>query len=444
MMYRTLEASEFFDRSWYRATQLSALERLSDPIWHYLDHGWKKGLNPSPHFDTTYYLSHNPDVKELGLNPLYHYLAYGVAEQRHPVATTLQALERHLGPASGLTVITVPGATPSRISVVIDDHTSRDSGLPYTRVIAAAASIASASTSRMRIIDRRCVPSDLRVRDALSLSAVNLPHGFEHEITGVRNPGRDLPILDDERFLATSWSSLQSLVNTVSSDRVHYLATDEESRLLADTDAADSFSTVRGNLHGRIIDAGPLTQPAKGSGKSRSLVNFSPAWSGKASGKPGTTVRIAVDLDPRASGARIAGTLEFLQLAYERGVLNPRSHEIIALSPDQPAISVLASANPRFVDIRNQRQLSAEASAFDVFITLARPVSLGLVELAVAARGGVVITRYAAHHLSPGRIVSTSASAADVVKALTDSMPTAPIPARHQTFHLAIDSPVSL
>jgi GT2 family glycosyltransferase len=53
-----------------------------DPIQHFLQVGWKIGLNPSLKFNTNAYLEMYQDVLEAELNPLVHYLKYGKKEKR--------------------------------------------------------------------------------------------------------------------------------------------------------------------------------------------------------------------------------------------------------------------------------------------------------------------------------------------------------------------------
>jgi hypothetical protein len=54
---------------------------------HFLDEGWKQGLNPSPFFDVKYYLINNPEVEADGINPLVHFVLYGWSEGRSPNKT---------------------------------------------------------------------------------------------------------------------------------------------------------------------------------------------------------------------------------------------------------------------------------------------------------------------------------------------------------------------
>lgn len=74
------ELRALFDESFYRAQLTVAV--TGDPLAHYLNHGWRQGLNPSASFDTSYYLTQNPDVAEGGINPLLHFVQFGRAEGR--------------------------------------------------------------------------------------------------------------------------------------------------------------------------------------------------------------------------------------------------------------------------------------------------------------------------------------------------------------------------
>lgn len=69
-----------FDEDHYRAQLTEPVD--GDVLEHYLQNGWRQGLNPSPAFDTAYYLGANPDVAERGINPLLHFVRHGRAEGR--------------------------------------------------------------------------------------------------------------------------------------------------------------------------------------------------------------------------------------------------------------------------------------------------------------------------------------------------------------------------
>jgi hypothetical protein len=54
----------------------------TDPVEHYIRHGWIEGRNPRRDFITTAYLDAHYDVFESGINPFFHYIACGKAEGR--------------------------------------------------------------------------------------------------------------------------------------------------------------------------------------------------------------------------------------------------------------------------------------------------------------------------------------------------------------------------
>lgn len=75
-----------FDLRWYLSEYLGKYGVDENPLEHYLNHGVKKGLNPSIGFDTRYYLESNPDVAESGMHPFIHYVLQGIHEGRAPIA----------------------------------------------------------------------------------------------------------------------------------------------------------------------------------------------------------------------------------------------------------------------------------------------------------------------------------------------------------------------
>ena len=79
--------SGLFDPEHYE--QHSALAGASPArlVRHYLQIGWREGLDPSPEFSTKFYLQHYPDVANANINPLLHFLDFGQTEAR-PIART--------------------------------------------------------------------------------------------------------------------------------------------------------------------------------------------------------------------------------------------------------------------------------------------------------------------------------------------------------------------
>ena len=75
--YQLIATSKYFDKKWYLKTNPDIEKAGIDPIWHYLNNGWKEGLNPSPKFDGDAYLTMYKTVKDAHINPLLHYEKYG-------------------------------------------------------------------------------------------------------------------------------------------------------------------------------------------------------------------------------------------------------------------------------------------------------------------------------------------------------------------------------
>ncbi len=71
-----------FDIDHYR--RKAGLKFGNDAALHYLQYGWRHGLDPHPFFDTAHYLFAYPDVAAAGIDPLSHYLLTGAAEARRP------------------------------------------------------------------------------------------------------------------------------------------------------------------------------------------------------------------------------------------------------------------------------------------------------------------------------------------------------------------------
>ena len=394
MIYRTIENSQLFDPQWYRHTNLAVHEKLMDPLWHYLDIGWKKGLNPSVFFDTDYYLQANPDVKELGLNPLFHYVKYGVGEQRHPLETGLQALHTQFGPASPVTLLSVPRATTDRVTVLLDDFTPRDSHLPYWFILATSAAIAQDPQARLRILDRRTTHTFLPVGEVLKHVGIELEHGFEIIRVALSPKFHEVTAYPNEVFLATSFSSHLALSPLPTQQR-RYLVSDLETRLYGDNplgsqaheaNNADSVERIALGIEG-LQGVAKTTQHATWTVTSQA--------SGTTSEPQDDRITIGVDIDRLATGQIVTTTIQALELAIKQGVVTPKHHRVVFIGKSPRPINLLASLVPEHVECENHSDLEELASRIDVLVSIARPHSLGLVERSVLATGGQVISRYA-------------------------------------------------
>ncbi|MEM4234867.1 MAG: glycosyltransferase [Candidatus Methanomethylicaceae archaeon] len=87
--YLTICGSGYFDPAYYLIHNDDVRVADVDPLWHFINYGWKEGRSPSQWFDTQFYLDLYPDVKEASINPLYHYLKFGQKENRKPCPSPL-------------------------------------------------------------------------------------------------------------------------------------------------------------------------------------------------------------------------------------------------------------------------------------------------------------------------------------------------------------------
>lgn len=83
--YKTEEAklilsSRLFDADFYRTT--CDVKSSAAAVQHYIQEGWKLGMNPSVYFDGAWYLQRYDDVKRADMCPLVHFLRYGSSENR--------------------------------------------------------------------------------------------------------------------------------------------------------------------------------------------------------------------------------------------------------------------------------------------------------------------------------------------------------------------------
>lgn len=71
-----------FDSEWYVHQREGIVLREMSAWDHYVNVGWRDGLDPSPHFSTGGYLARNIDIQVADTNPLLHYLRFGRREGR--------------------------------------------------------------------------------------------------------------------------------------------------------------------------------------------------------------------------------------------------------------------------------------------------------------------------------------------------------------------------
>lgn len=225
-VYRTLAESALFDRGWYRKTYLAGLEKLRDPLWHFIHAGWQKGWDPSPRFDTQFYLGWNKDVRESGLNPLDHFVNFGEAEGRPALAPLSQWWPEHIEGASPIKFYIAPNPGRKRLTLVLDENTPKRWIGDVALAIIAMAWLGDSLNRDVRVLVRAAAPQIPRIDSdvfywpgSVKLQVTHIPAGFEYS---------DIDRYAGEIFVATSWSTAHSLHKTLGGTNLIYFVSENE------------------------------------------------------------------------------------------------------------------------------------------------------------------------------------------------------------------------
>ena len=172
-----------------------------DPVWHYLDHGAKAGLDPSPRFDTSHYVHAHHDVRGSGLNPLFHYLEYGIEERRSPLRSVIGTRAILLPETAELETFTSPQTSSPRVTLVADSRSEPESSRSLAEIVQAAHEFAQKNSRTLRVI---AWPG------SGDLSTTSLPGVTVIEARRA-HPAPTFDVHAGEFFIATSTTSALSL-----------------------------------------------------------------------------------------------------------------------------------------------------------------------------------------------------------------------------------------
>ena len=78
-----LRRSGLLDTEFYLSRNLDVAAADMNPLMHYIEHGARAGLDPSPVFSTAAYVAAHPELNATGVNPLYHYRRSGNGASAH-------------------------------------------------------------------------------------------------------------------------------------------------------------------------------------------------------------------------------------------------------------------------------------------------------------------------------------------------------------------------
>lgn len=202
--YRTILKSGLFNSRWYRKTQVRGISRLADPLFHYLVHGAKKGLDPAPNFHTRHYVFVNHDVRDSKINPLFHYVEYGQAEYRLPLRSVLETRDYIIPESSELETFLSPDFLCPRVTLVIDKWSCRGSSNSPNTLISLANEFAKKHERFLRVILWRS-------EDSAAENSVDPWPGVSMVEVSRSNPAPTFAISGDEYFIASSATTEMSL-----------------------------------------------------------------------------------------------------------------------------------------------------------------------------------------------------------------------------------------
>ncbi|NNM91896.1 MAG: glycosyltransferase family 2 protein [Candidatus Eremiobacteraeota bacterium] len=114
-----------FDGRYYRETYRDVALSGIDPVYHYVNYGWKEGRRPRADFDPTTYLQCNQDVASAGVEPFYHYLKHGRREARAPYGKVMAAVPH--APAPTVSIL-VPAFRPDFLDICISSALGQSYG----------------------------------------------------------------------------------------------------------------------------------------------------------------------------------------------------------------------------------------------------------------------------------------------------------------------------
>ena len=142
---RRLVREGLFDIDWYIAQHPDIALGGYDPIYHWLDSGWKQDRDPNPRFDMAWYRRQQLSSDDAGINPLIHYLKIGRAQGK-PTHPPRSGKKHDLDPAQFLAEIATFEHTPV-ISLLMPTYNTEPSYLQQ-----AADSVFSQLYSRWELI----------------------------------------------------------------------------------------------------------------------------------------------------------------------------------------------------------------------------------------------------------------------------------------------------
>lgn len=382
-IYQAVAGSDFFNKSWYRKNNMGPLEKVSDPVWHYITSGWKKGLNPSPLFDTNYYLSRHADVASLGINPLFHFVEYGYEERRAPIWPSRQFLDS-LSPSSSALRMFLERSDGQRVTLHIDENSARHPIQGFAPLIETLGIVAKELHIPFRVLSSS--PST-----GLITKSGPVDEWLEVNKTSEKD---EIPYVKGELWIATSWSSVASVESVLGSLKLVYLMCRDEASEAAPGILRVRAEEVREAFRDKIL---AFDQETCASLRTQQLVDLPPEHflveeieaETVPSAEAKTTKTISVFGSPHVPSTLFHRLIEVLESALGRGVLSSPEWSIRLYGEKTPSINIINSkviegeelSPKRYIDVLKNSDIVVALSSGSV----TAPIILDALSLGVVA-----------------------------------------------------------
>jgi len=324
----------------------------------------------------------------------------GHAEAGTPPQTVAEWLDSRWTAIRPLDCFPTPSAGP-RLSVVTDavDAASLFGGVGTALVLGALA--ANRMQAVLRLVTRTVPPDPGAVGRVLTANGVHLEGRLEVVHVPHRG-GRELPLTDDDVFLATSWWTTRSLLSTVHRERVAYLLQEDERMFYP---VGDDRLRCEQTLHepdvltivnSRLLLDHLLRGPEPIPDLADRAVWFEPAFPAAAVSdtrpQPSGKRRLFFYARPHHLRNLFCCGLEALAGAVADGTFHPDDWEIYLVGKDVPDLVFPHGLKPRRIEGLSWSQYQAFVRTMDAGFVLMDTPHPSYPPLDLAAAGAAVLT----------------------------------------------------
>ncbi|MDF3128816.1 class I SAM-dependent methyltransferase [Kiritimatiellaeota bacterium B1221] len=244
---RKIVAQGLFDPIWYLMQNRDVLHSGQNPIFHWLETGWKENRLPHPDIDTRLYLENYPDVANAGINPLVHYVNFGITEGRvlpqpasriahtkkacafkeflQPPKSVPEILQERFPNQKALPIYTAQDQ-PVHLNLITDSINAGSLFGGVGTALLLGVKIANNLNLSLRVVTTQAPPHTQNIPVLLQQHKVDPLHPITYD--HVSEPKRALPVHEDDLYLTTSWWTTRQTLQKVRVEKIIYLLQEDE------------------------------------------------------------------------------------------------------------------------------------------------------------------------------------------------------------------------